>query len=88
MPCTAAPLVSRHGTYYLKRDRRTGPGYATGTLADEAKFRANSISEAETSVRRKFHSVVMTLDWEKDFAKLQEEHGHVIVEWLNGFAHA
>jgi len=28
------------------------------------------------------------MDWEKDFARLENEYGHVIVEWLNGFAHA
>jgi hypothetical protein len=76
-------------TYYFRRYRRTGPGHATGTVIDEVKFTAGSAAEAETSVRRRFGTgIAGAMDWNKDFARLEDEHGHAIAEWLNGFAHA
>jgi hypothetical protein len=76
-------------TYYFKRYRRIGPGHTTGTVIDEVKFTAESAAEAETSVRHKFGSgIAGAMNWEKDFARLEDEYGHVIAEWLNGFAHA
>ncbi|HEY4075764.1 MAG TPA: hypothetical protein VGM26_02420 [Rhizomicrobium sp.] len=74
-------------TYCFRRYRRTGPGHTTGTVIDEVKFTAGSADEAETSVRHRFGSVG-AMDWDKDFARLEDEHGHAIAEWLNGFAHA
>jgi hypothetical protein len=76
-------------TYYFKRYRRTGLGHATGTLTDEVKFTAESATEAQTSVRRRFGTrIAGAMDWKNDFARLEDEHGHAIAEWLNGFADA
>jgi hypothetical protein len=76
-------------TYYFRRYRRAGPGQTTGTIIDEVKFTAESAIDAETSVRRRFGSgIAGAMDWKMDFARLEDEHGHIIVEWLHGFAHA
>jgi len=76
-------------TYYFKRYRRTGPGHATGTVTDEVQFAADSAAQAQTSVRRRFGSGFgAAMDWEKDFARLEDQHGNVIAQWLNGFADA
>jgi len=75
-------------TYYFRRYRRAGPGQTTGAVTDEVKFTADSDDEAEAKVRRTFGSGFAAMDWERDFARLEDEHGHVIVEWLHGFAHA
>ena len=76
-------------TYYFRRYRRTGPGHATGTVTDEVKFTAEGAAEAESSVRRRFGSgVAGTMDWQKDFARLEDENCNIIVEWQYGFAHA
>jgi hypothetical protein len=76
-------------TYYFKRYRRTGPGHTVGTIIDEVKFTAESAAEAETGIRRRFGSgIAGAMDWEKDFARLEDEHGHAIAEWQNGFTHA
>jgi hypothetical protein len=73
-------------TYYLKRYHRVGPGQTTGTLADEVKFMAESAAEAETSARRKFRSSIAAMDWEKDFALLEDGTGRVIAHWFDGAA--
>jgi hypothetical protein len=75
-------------TYYFRRYRRIGPARTTGPLADEVKFTADSASEAEASVRRRVHSSIGAMDWEKYFARLEDEYGHVIAEWQIGFSHA
>ena len=76
-------------SYYFRRYRRTGPGHTTGTVTDEVNFTAESAAEAETSIRRRFGSgIAGAMDWDKDFARLEDKHGHAIAEWLNGFAHA
>jgi hypothetical protein len=75
-------------SYYFRRYRRAGQGQTTGTVIDEVKFTAESAVEAETRVRRLVGSGFDAMDWQKDFARLEDEHGHVLVEWLNGFAHA
>jgi hypothetical protein len=74
--------------YYFKRYRRTELGHTTGAVMDEMKFTADSAAEAQIIVRRKFGSGIAAMDWKKDFARLEDEHGNVIAEWLNGFAHA
>ena len=74
-------------TYYFKRYRRIGPGHVTGTVIDEVKFTAESAAEAETSVRRKFGSgIAGAMNWEKDFALLEDGTGRVIAHWFDGAA--
>lgn len=76
-------------TYHFRRYRRTAPGHATGTILDELSFTAGSATEAEASVRRRFGSgVAGAMDWQRDFARLEDSEGHIIAEWLHGFTHA
>ena len=76
-------------TYYFKRYRRTGPARTSGIPIDEVKFTAGSAVEAEAGIRRRFGSgITGAMDWEKHFARLEDEHGHVIVEWLHTFSDA
>jgi hypothetical protein len=75
--------------YTLKRHRRSAPGQATGTLIDALTFSAASAAEAENKIRRNlFSGIAPPMDWEKDFATLEDESGIVLVTWLHGFLHA
>ena len=75
-------------TYVCKHYRRSAPGAAIGTLADEITFSAASSLEAETRMRKLLLSRVARMDWEKDFATLEDDCGHVLVTWLHGVLHA
>jgi hypothetical protein len=70
-------------TYYLKRYHRVGPGQTTGTLTDRIKFTAESVAEAEASVRRKFFYSVAKMDWVNDFALLEDATGRVVAHWFD-----
>lgn len=75
--------------YTCKHYRRSAPGQATGTLLDALTFSANSAAEAEDKIRRNlFSGIAPPMDWEKDFATLEDESGTVLVTWLYGFQHA
>jgi hypothetical protein len=75
--------------YTFKRYRRSAPGQASGTLMDALTFSASSAAEAEDKIRRKmFSGISPSMDWEKDFASLEDESGSVLVTWLHGFQHA
>jgi hypothetical protein len=50
------------------------------------KFIAECAAEAETSTRRKFRSSIAAMDWEKDFALLEDGTGRVIAHWFDGAA--
>jgi hypothetical protein len=70
-------------TYYLKLYHRAGPGQTTGTLTDRIKFTAETATEAETSVIRKFHFSASKMDWQKDFALLEDAAGSAIAHWFS-----
>ena len=71
-------------TYYWKRYRRASPGATTGTATDEIKFTAKDVTEAVKSVKWGFQSGVARMDWEKDFATLEDTAGHIVTKWLDG----
>jgi hypothetical protein len=76
-------------TYRYKRYRRSAPGQNTGIVIDELKFQAASAVEAEDNIRRNFRAPLFgTMDWEKDFATLEDESGTVLATWLHGMLHA
>jgi hypothetical protein len=76
-------------TYRCKRYRRSASGQNTGIVIDELTFQATSAAEAEDKIRRNFRSPLFgTMDWEKDFATLEDESGTVLVTWLHGMLHA
>jgi hypothetical protein len=76
-------------TYYFRRYRRAGPRQTTGTVIDEVKIAAECATDAEAGIRRKFGSgIAGAMDWAKDFARLEDEDGHVIAERLREFSHA
>ncbi|HWM60817.1 MAG TPA: hypothetical protein VNN98_01635 [Rhizomicrobium sp.] len=74
--------------YTCKRYRRRAPGEATGTLIDALTFSATSAAEAEDKIRRNALFRIADMDWEKDFATLEDESGTVLVTWLRGVLHA
>jgi len=76
------------GTYYFRRYRRTAPGCNTGTIIDELSFSAESAFEAETHVRKHFGVGMVAMNWQNDFARLEDDEGNVLIEWLRGFTHA
>jgi hypothetical protein len=73
-------------TYCFRRYRRKVPGHNTGIIIDELSFKAGSAAEAEASVRGRFGSGVAVMDWQRDFACLEDDEGHVLREWLGGFS--
>jgi hypothetical protein len=73
-------------TYYFRRYRRKVPGYNTGTVMDELSFKAGSAAEAEESVRGRFGSGIAVMDWQRDFARLEDDEGHILRQWLSGFS--
>ena len=75
-------------TYVCKHYRRAAPGAETGTVLNEIRFEADSASAAETRIRQSSPASIMpSLDWNKDFALLEDENGHVLVTWSHGFLH-
>ena len=70
-------------TYYLKQYHRAGPGQITGTLTDRIKFTAESDTEAKASVRRKFLFSAARMNWESDFACLDDASGKTIAHWFD-----
>ena len=75
--------------FVCKGYRRSAPGAATGTLINELKFSAESAAEAEDKIRRNFRSPLFgAMDWEKDFATLEDDSGTVLMTWLHGTLHA
>jgi hypothetical protein len=74
--------------YTVKRYRRSAPGQDTGTLMDTLTFPANSAAEAEDKIRRNLLFRISGMNWEKDFATLEDESGTVLVTWLHGVLHA
>jgi hypothetical protein len=70
-------------TYYLKRYLRAGPGQTTGTLTDRIKFTAENAAEAETSGKRKFFYSAGKMNWERDFALLEDATGKIIAHWFD-----
>jgi hypothetical protein len=70
-------------TYYLKRYIRAGPGQTTGTLTDRIKFTAENAAEAETTSRRKFYYSAEKMDWQRDFALLEDATGKIIAHWFD-----
>ena len=70
-------------TYYLKQYHRAGPGQTTGTLIDRIMFTAENAAEAETSARRKFLYSAARMDWESDFARLEDATGRTIAHWFD-----
>jgi hypothetical protein len=74
--------------YVCKHYRRSAPGAETGAVLDEIRFEADGAAAAETRMRQSFRSPVMpVMDWDKDFATLEDEGGHVLVTWQHGFLH-
>ena len=74
--------------YVCKHYRRSASGAETGTVVNEIRFEADSAAQAETRMRQSFRSSVMpAMDWDKNFATLEDENGHVLVTWLHGFLH-
>jgi hypothetical protein len=74
--------------YVCKHYRRSAPGAKTGTVVNELRFEADSAAQAETRMRQSFRSPKMPpMDWDKDFATLETDSGHVLVTWLHGFLH-
>jgi hypothetical protein len=73
-------------SYVCKRYRRSAPGATTGTLLDEYRFPASSAMAAETKIRRDLQ--MWAMDWENDFATLEDEEGHLLATWLHGVLHA
>jgi hypothetical protein len=73
-------------TYYFRRYRRKVPGHNTGTVMDELSFKAGSAAEAEESVRGRFGSGIAVMDWQRDFARLEDDEGHILRQWLSGFS--
>jgi hypothetical protein len=74
--------------YICKHYRRTAPGAGTGTVVEEIRFEADSAIKAETRIRQAFRAPIMPeVDWDKDFATLEDENGQVLVTWLHGFLH-
>jgi hypothetical protein len=74
-------------TYYCKRYRRSAPGQAIGIVTDEVKFSADDVAEAKRIVRGLFsgaRSLHSHVDWERDFATLEDECGNIIAQWLDG----
>lgn len=74
--------------FVCKHLRRSAPGATTGTLADEWRFSASTIVEAERKVRRMLGGSVAPMDWKKDFVALEDEHGHELAVWHHGMLHA
>jgi hypothetical protein len=74
--------------YTCKRYHRSAPGQATGTLMDALTFSAANAAEAEDKIRRNLLFCIADMDWEKDFAALEDESGTVLVTWLHGVLHA
>ncbi len=74
--------------FVCKRYRRTAPDATTGTLADEWRFSAPTLVEAERKVRRMLGGSVAPMDWKKDFVTLEDEHGHELAVWHHGMLHA
>jgi hypothetical protein len=74
-------------TYLWKRYRRSAPGRDSGIATDEVRFTASSVQEAEMHVRRMQQSSPGPMDWEKYFATLEDEDGHVMVTWLHSWWH-
>jgi len=70
-------------TYYLKRYVRAGPGQTTGTITDKIKFTAENAAEAEASSRRKFFYSAEKMNWERDFALLEDATGKIIAHWFD-----
>jgi len=74
--------------YICKHYRRSAPGAAVGVVVDEIRFEAESAARAETRIRQGFCAPVMpAMDWDKDFATMEDEQGQVLVTWLHGFLH-
>jgi hypothetical protein len=75
-------------TYYCKRYRRASPGATTGTVTDEMKFTAENVTDAVRSLKWGFQLGIARMDWEKDFATLEDASGHVVTTWLDGASFA
>jgi hypothetical protein len=74
--------------YVCKHYRRNAPGADTGTVQNEIRFEADSAAQAESRIRQGFRAAVMAEpDWEREFATLEDEYGHVLVTWRHGFLH-
>ena len=73
--------------FVCKHYRRSGPGATTGTLADEWRFTAASLLEAEGKVRRML-GITAPMDWMTDFATLEDELGQELAVWHHGLLHA
>lgn len=74
--------------YACKHYRRSAPGAETGTVLNEIRFEADSAQSAETRMRQNFRAPIFPpMDWDRDFATLEDENGHVLVTWNHGFLH-
>lgn len=73
--------------FVCKHYRRSGPGATTGTLADEWRFTAASLLEAEGKVRRML-GITAPMDWKTDFATLEDDLGQELAVWHHGLLHA
>jgi len=73
--------------FVCKHYRRSSPGATTGTLADEWRFTAASLLEAEGKVRRML-GITAPMDWTTDFATLEDELGQELAVWHHGLLHA
>ncbi len=75
--------------FICKHYRRSAPGAGTGALIEEIRFEADSALKAETRIRQGLRAPIMpAMDWDKDFATLEDENGQVLVTWLHGFLHS
>ena len=73
--------------FVCKHYRRCAPDASTGTLADEWRFAAASLLEAEGKVHRMLGGVA-PMDWKKDFATLEDELGQELAVWHHGLLHS
>jgi hypothetical protein len=74
--------------FVCKHYRRAGPGAETGTVLNEIRFESDSAAGAETRIMEAFRAPIMpAMDWDKEFAALEDENGHVLATWSHGFLH-
>ena len=72
-------------TYSCKRYRRAAPGQARGVLTDTLTCTARDAAEAARFVARSLQpGGIARMDWDRDFATLENEAGTALTIWLDG----
>lgn len=74
--------------YHCKRFIRFSAGDTHGTPTDTISFAAHDTAEAEKIVRRRYRPSISQMNWDKEFATLEDGAGNVIAQWRDGTAFA